>query len=42
MYSAKQLLECGPNVTAALLNVGGALCSMPQNLADAHCLSAVQ
>jgi len=25
-----------PNVMAALLNVGGALCSTPQSLADAH------
>jgi len=25
-----------PNVTAALQNVGGALCSTPQSLADAH------
>ena len=31
-------LECGPmpNVMAALPNIGGALCSMPQRLADAH------
>jgi len=31
-------LECGPipNVMAALPNVGGALCSTPQSLADAH------
>jgi len=31
-------LECGPmpNVMAALLNIGGALCSMPQSFADAH------
>ena len=31
-------LECGPmpNVMVALPNVGGALCSMPQSLADAH------
>jgi len=31
-------LECGamPNVMATLLNIGGALCSMPQYLADAH------
>jgi len=37
-------LECGPmpNVKAALLNIGGALCSTPQSLADAHYLSAVQ
>jgi len=25
-----------PNVMTALPNVGGALCSMPQSLADAH------
>ena len=31
-------LECGPmpNVMAALQNIGGALCSTPQTLADAH------
>jgi len=31
-------LECGPmpNVMAALSNIGGALCSTPQSLADAH------
>jgi len=31
-------LECGPmpKVMAALLNTGGALCLMPQSLADAH------
>ena len=31
-------LECGPmpNVMAALPNVGAALCSTPQSLADAH------
>jgi len=31
-------LECGPmlNVMATLLNIGGALCSTPQSLADAH------
>ena len=31
-------LECGPmpNLTAALPNIGGALCSTPQSLADAH------
>jgi len=30
--------ECGPmpNVMVALPNIGGALCSMPQSLADAH------
>jgi len=30
-------LECGPmsNVMAALPNIGGALCSTPQSLADA-------
>jgi len=31
-------LECGPmpNVMVALPNIGGALCSVPQTLADAH------
>jgi len=30
--------ECGPmpNVMAALPNIGGALCSTPQSLADAY------
>jgi len=31
-----------PNVMAALANIDGALCSMPQSLADAHYLTAVQ
>jgi len=31
-----------PNVMAALLNIGGALCSAPQSLADAQYQSAVQ
>ena len=38
-------LECGPmpNVMAAVPNIGGALCSTPQSLADAqYCRSAVQ
>jgi len=37
-------LECGPmpNVMAALSNIGGALGSTPQSLADAHYHSAVQ
>ena len=37
-------LECGPmtNVMAALPNIGGALCSTLQSLADAHYLTAVQ
>ena len=37
-------LECGPmpNVMAALPNIGGALCSTPQSLADAHYWSAEQ
>jgi len=40
----KYQLECGPmpNVMAALPNIGGALCSTPQSLADAHYYSAVQ
>jgi len=34
----KTTLECGtmPNVMVALPNIGGALCSTPQSLADAH------
>ena len=34
----KLKLECGPmpNVMVALPNIGGALCSTPQSLADAH------
>ena len=37
-------LECGqvPNVMVALPNTGGALCSTPQSLADAHYWNAVQ
>jgi len=31
-----------PNVMAALPNIGGALCLMPQSLADAHYYSAMQ
>ena len=31
-----------PNVMAALPNVGGALCSTLQSLADSRCQSAVQ
>jgi len=33
----KKELECGPmpNVMVALLNIGGAVCSTPQSLADA-------
>jgi len=36
--------KCGPmpNVMAALPNIGGALCSTPQSLANAHYYSAVQ
>ena len=30
------------NVMAALPNIGGAVCSTPQSLADAHCWSTVQ
>jgi len=30
------------NVMAALPNIGGTLCSMPQSSADAHYYSAVQ
>jgi len=40
----RKKLECGqmPNVMVALPNTGGALCSTPQSLADAHYWSAVQ
>jgi len=31
-----------PNVMAVLLNTGGALCSTPESLADAHYWSAMQ
>ena len=36
-------LGCGPmpNVMVALLNIGGAHCSMPQSLVDAHYQSTV-
>jgi len=42
--TAVKQLECGPipNVIAALSNIGGALCSMRQSLADAHYYTAVQ
>jgi len=44
LFSINQKLECGPmpNVMAALPNIGGALCSTPQSLADAHCWTTVQ
>jgi len=40
----KKELECGPmpNVMVAMPKIGGALCSTPQSLADAHYLRAVQ
>jgi len=43
-YKITPILECGPmpNVMAALPNIGGALCSTPQSVADAHCWSTVQ
>jgi len=43
-HKFKNKLECGqmPNVMAALPNIGCALCSMPQSLADAHYLTAMQ
>jgi len=36
--SQNKQLECGPmpNLMVALPNIGGALCSTPQSLADAH------
>ena len=44
MRSNTEKLERGPmpNVMAALPNIGGALCSTPHSLADAHYYSAVQ
>jgi len=38
LATKKEKLECGPmsNVMAALPNTGGAVCSTPQSLADAH------
>jgi len=44
LYQDLEQLECGPmpNVMAAPRNIGGALYSTPQSLADAHYLSAVQ
>jgi len=40
----KKELECGPmtNMMAALLNIGGALCSTPQSVANAQYSSAAQ
>jgi len=37
-YVRKVQLECGPmpNLMVALSNIGGALCSTPQSLIDAH------
>jgi len=37
-------LECWPMpiLMVTLPNIGGALCSVPQSLADAHYLAAVQ
>jgi len=38
LHLNKEELECGPmpNLTVALPNIGGALCSTLQSLADAH------
>jgi len=38
MWANAHKLECGPmpNVMVALPNIGGAICSTPQSLADAH------
>jgi len=37
-FKENDTIECAPmpNVMAALSNIGGALCSTPQSLADAH------
>jgi len=42
-HHKKTQLECEPvpNVMVALPNIGGALCSTPQSLADAHCSAGV-
>jgi len=43
VYSVNESkLEMWANVMAALPNIGGALCSTPQSLADAQYLTAVQ
>jgi len=44
LWCVNKNYKCGPmpNVVAALPNIGGALCSTPQSLADAHCWSTVQ
>jgi len=38
LHANDVMLECGPmpNLMVALPNIGGALCSTPQSLADAH------
>jgi len=38
LKKSRKKLECGPmpNLMVALPNIGGALCSTPQSLADAH------
>jgi len=38
LYLFHEKLECGPmpNMMVALPNMGGAICSTPQSLADAH------
>jgi len=38
VHPACKKLECGPmpNLMVTLPNIGGALCSTPQSLADAH------
>jgi len=43
-YQTKHQLECGPmpNAMATLPNIGGALWSTLQSLADVHCWSTVQ
>jgi len=40
----KKELECGPipNVMATLSNIGGAICSTPQSVANAQYSSAMQ
>ena len=42
VYYQNTRMWANPNVMVALPNIGGALCSTPQSLADAQYLTAVQ
>jgi len=41
-YNPNQKCVPMPSVMVGLSNIGGALCSTPQSMADAHYLTAVQ